>query len=251
MVFLAENQRRLVHHLQAAPLRFFVGEVSEQLRGGVDARVVVVDAVHVLGQQNGVGFDFDCAKRRRRVGREERAAAAAGEQHDAPLLKVADGVAGGVGFGKARHRNGAHVARVQAELRERILHGGAVDGGAEHPHVVGVDGVHAGGRAFAPAPDVARTDDDGHLNPFVVQALERRRDAVNLCKVKENSVFAQRFAGKFNQYALVHAIHSLKKGAAQRGVPFCFVWNYFTFSRFAAISAAKSSLRFSMPSPRS
>ena len=134
---------------------------------------------------------------------------------------MADRVARGVGFGKTGHGDGAHVARDYAEMLQRVLHGGAVDGCAEHAHVVGVDGVHAGGRTLAAAPDVARADDDGHLDAFVVQAFERFRHAANLREVEENAVFAQRLAGKLDQYAFVHAVHSLKKGAARRR-PLCF-----------------------------
>ena len=74
LVPAADRNRGSIHHLEVALLHFLIGDVAQQLRLRVHARVVVVYAVHVLGQQNRVRADFNRAQRRRRIGREERVA---------------------------------------------------------------------------------------------------------------------------------------------------------------------------------
>ena len=180
-----------------------IGEVLEQLGLRVDARIAVVDAVHVLGEQDGIRADFHGAQRGGGVRGEERVARAAGEDDDAALLQMAHSAAIGVGLAEAVHLHRGHDARGNLQPLNGVLHGDAVDGRAQHAHVVGVDGGHLRRGALTAAPDVARADDDGDLGAGLVQLADDGGHAVDLLEVEQAAVFAQRLTAELDEYALV------------------------------------------------
>ena len=95
--------------------RLLVGDLLDEARVGVLARVGAVDALHpVLGHQDRLRVDLERPQRRRGVGREERVARARGEDHDPALLEVAHGAAPDVGLGDLGDRDRGLHARVTA-----------------------------------------------------------------------------------------------------------------------------------------
>jgi hypothetical protein len=118
----------------------------------------------VRAPQHAVGFDLDGAEGGSGVGGEERVTGATGEDHDPPLLEVADGAAADVRLGDLRHVDGRlHPGRL-AEALERVLQRQRVDDRGQHAHVVGGRAVHAARARGQAAEDVAATDDDRRLN---------------------------------------------------------------------------------------
>ena len=98
--------------------RLQVRELGNQLGVRARARVAVEDALDaVLRHQDRLGVDLERAQRRRRVGREVRVAGAGGEDHDAPLLEVADRAPADVRLGDladVERREDARVGAVAA-----------------------------------------------------------------------------------------------------------------------------------------
>ena len=102
----AQRQRGRVHDREAALDRLVVGDLGDELGFGVGARIRVVDAVDaVLRHQQRVSVDLERAQGRRGIGGEERVAGAGREDHDAPLLQVADRAAADVGLGDLGDRD--------------------------------------------------------------------------------------------------------------------------------------------------
>ena len=148
-------------------------------------------AAHLGGAQDGTG-----------VGREERVAGAAGEQHHTARLEVGERHALGEGFadgghGKRRHHPGRHATgRERGIERQRVHHGG------QHAHVIGADPVDAGRRDLGAPDKVAAADHDAdltaqrhHLADLVGDTAHRRRrdaEAFRTC---------QRLAGQFQEDA--------------------------------------------------
>ena len=79
-----------------------------------------VDAVDVLGKQDRVRVNLCRAQDSARIGREERVAGAAGEDHDAALLQMPDGLAADVGLCDLVHGDGRLHAHRHAALLEAV-----------------------------------------------------------------------------------------------------------------------------------
>src|SRR3954454_10961128 len=184
VVLHAQRQRREVHDAQALLERLHVRDVVEELRVGVRARVVVVDALDaVLGHEQRLGVDLDRAQRRRGVRGEERIDGAGGEDDDAALLEVAHRAAADVGLGHLLHVDGRLHPRVDVALLQRVLELERVEHDGEHPHVVRGGAVHARGGAGDPAVDVARAQDDRDLHAAIVHALDLLGDGAQALRV--------------------------------------------------------------------
>jgi hypothetical protein len=144
------------------------------------------------------------AQRGGRVRGEVGVAGAAGEDHRATLLEVADGPPPDEGFGDRPHLDRGEEARLDAVLFERVLQGEAVDDGGQHAHVVGRRAIHAPRARREAAKDVAAADDDTGLNAqgldlgnvFRDAGGDRGIDAVGL-------VTHERLAGQLQKDALV------------------------------------------------
>ncbi len=173
VVVHAERQRCRVHHPQAALDRLVVGDVRQEGRVSVLARVDVVDALHVvLGHQYRLRVDLERSQRGGGVGREERVARAGGEDHDAALLEVAHRAPPDVGLRDLLDRDRGQHARVRRLVLERVLQRKCVQDGGEHAHVVGGRAVHPLRGALQAAVDVAAAHDDRDLHPAVGHALD-------------------------------------------------------------------------------
>ena len=171
---------------------------------GHDAGVGVEHALHpVLGHQDALRADLERAQRRRRVGREERVAGAAREDHDAPLLEVADGAAPDVRLGHLLHRDGRLHPGRQAELLERVLDRQGVQHRRDHAHVVGRRAVHADGHPLEAAEDVARAHHDGDIDAALVRLVDLARDGRDAHRVDAVGLVAhERLARELQDDAL-------------------------------------------------
>src|SRR4051812_2842076 len=183
-VLHAQRERREVHDPQAALERLHVGDVVDELRVGVLARVGGQDALDaVLGHEDRLGVDLARPQRGRGVGGEERVAGARGEDDDAPLLEVAHRAAADVGLGDLADVERRLHAGVDVELLERVLELQGVQDDREHPHVVRGRAVHALGRARDAPVDVAGPQHDRDLDAAVVHDLDLGRDRLQARRV--------------------------------------------------------------------
>ena len=132
--------------------------------GGILGRVGGVDAVDVLGQQDGVGAYLRRAQDCAGVGREEGVAGAAAKDDDAALLQMPDGLGADVGLGDLVHGDGRLYPDLHAALLEAVSHGQGVDDGREHAHMVRARALHLAAAVFDAAPEVAAADHDADLH---------------------------------------------------------------------------------------
>src|SRR2546428_13811427 len=95
--------------------------MGQALRVLVQLRIGRVDPVDLRSLDDRVGADLDGAQRARGVGCEERVAGAGGEDHNTPLLQVADRTAPDVRLGDRAHLARRKGARLQAGTPERVL----------------------------------------------------------------------------------------------------------------------------------
>ena len=138
-------------------------------------------------------------------------ARAAGKDHDAPLLEVAEGAAADVRLGQLLHADRRHDARVDALALEHVLQRQRVDDGAEHAHVVGGDAVHAGLGELRAAHDVAAADHQADAtrpcSTTATTSSARRLDRVEV--EAESLVSGEGFAGELEQDARVFQVGML------------------------------------------
>ena len=145
---------------------------------------------------------------------------------------------------------------MRAATLERVLQRDGVDHGGEHAHVIAGDTIDSLCGAADAAKDVAAADHDRDLHAHLLHDDDFVGDARERFGI--DAVFAlahERFAGKFEKDATVTRIHetglyqnSMRHGA--RGS--CLIAHapcLFFYFIYEATSAAKSSPRFSMPSP--
>ena len=74
-----------------------------------------------------------------------------------------------IGLGKFLHFDGRLYAGGDAQVFQRVLQRQRVDGGRQHPHVVGVDAIHA--YANPSAPYIARAHHDAQLDAQIIGCL--------------------------------------------------------------------------------
>ena len=148
-----------------------------------------------------IAIGFERPQRAGRVGREERAAGAAGEDHDLPGFERPDRL-----FTVESRRDGFHPDRA---LYDRLDPGGAeeitqaqrVHHGREHSHVVGVDPVHAAGAAHDAAPDVAGADDQRDFHALIRHGFDSFHNGSD--RIGVISMFLrtfERLAAEFQQH---------------------------------------------------
>ena len=169
VVFGALGDCLVVHHPQVLPPHVVVAELAVEDGVGILFGIVAEDAVHAGGLQEDFGLQFQCPLGGGRVGGDERAAGAAGQDDDPALLQVAPCPAADVRLGHAVGADGRHQPGVAAQRLQGVLQGQAVDHRGQHAHVMGrglVDARVAGGE-LRPAEDVAAADDDGDLHPVL------------------------------------------------------------------------------------
>ena len=159
---------------------------------------------------------------------------------------MAHSAAVGVRLAEARHLHRAHHAALNALTFHGVLHRDGVDRRAEHAHVIRIDGGHLRRRALTAAPDVARADHDGDFRARFVKLADHVGHTVDLLKIKQAAVVAQRFAAELDENALIlcHGVSPLrvfKKRGDACACP-CVGRNYFFI---LACSAAMSAARLS------
>ena len=161
----AQAEGGRVDDFEAALQGVLVADLGDLLGLRVDLGVGGVDAVDtVLGDEDLIGVDFECALGGHGVCGEVRKSGSGAEDDDAVLLHVPHGAAGNIGFGDLRHRDRGLHTGVDTRLFEEVLQGQAVHDGAEHAHVVGAGAVHAALGEFGSAEEVAAADDDADLD---------------------------------------------------------------------------------------
>ena len=112
--------------------------------------------------------------------------------------------------------------------------------------MIRVDGGHLRRRTLTAAPDVARADYDSDFRARLVQLANDVGHAVNLLKIKQAAMIAQRLAAELDENALIlcHGVSPLrvfKKRGDACACP-CVGRNYFFI---LACSAAMSAARLS------
>ena len=208
-MLLAERERGGVHHAEAAVHRVGVGEVVELLGGRVLLRVGGVDSVDLRRLDEDVRPDFAGAERGAGVGRKEGVAGAGGEEHDAPLLEVAQRAAVDEGLGDALAGERGHHARREAGLLDRVLEGEGVDDRREHAHVVAGAAVDAERLARRAAEDVAAAEHDRDVRAHVLDGLHlggHPRDDLRVDALPGRAV-EEDLAAELEQDALVFGWH--------------------------------------------
>ena len=206
VVVHAERGRRGVHDLEAAVQHLHVVERVEPHGVRAPARVLVVDPVDpLLGHQDRAGLDLDRPQRRGRVGREVRAAGAAGEDDHPALLEMPHRPPPDVGLGDLAHLHRGLHPRLEALALHRVLERQGVDDRGEQSHVVRGRAVEAGALGELHAPDdIAPAHDDGHVHPVVSDGLDLARHQVQHLRVDARPAGArQRLPAQFEQDAPV------------------------------------------------
>src|SRR5690606_31580334 len=154
-----------VHDLEFGRDEIHVAELFVLAGVGVRGRVPVVDAVDLGGLEQLLGADLDRTQGGGGVGREERVPGAGGEDDDAALLQVPDGPQPDVGLGELLHGDRRLDPCSDTEYLHSVAQVEDVEHRRQHPHVVGVGGVHALGGLGHATEDVAHDHDDGDLGP--------------------------------------------------------------------------------------
>ena len=117
---------------------------------------------------------------------------------------MANGFAADVGLGHFLHGDGALNPGRNTGLLEAVLEGDGIHHRGEHAHVVGGGAVHAGGRSFEAAEDIAAAHHDGQLGPFGHHAGDVLGNGLNDRWINPIALLAhQRFAAEFEEHALV------------------------------------------------
>ncbi len=179
-------------------------ELRHELGGGLDPGIGVVDAVDaVLGHQDRVRADLERTQGGCGVGREERVAGSGGEDHDPPLLEMADPAAPDVRLGHLGHADRGQDARVRPEPLQDVLECERVEERREHPGVVRRRAVHALGRRGHAAVDVPRADDDPDLDAGLLAVDDLLGDRLDARELEAELLVAhQRLAGELEQDAV-------------------------------------------------
>src|SRR5690606_8234539 len=119
-----------------------------------------------------LGLHLQGAQHRSGVGREERVAGAAGEDHQATLLEVPHHPPANVGLGERLHPDGGEHPRLDAVGLEHVLHRQGVDHGGEHSHVIRRDAIKTLLRGDRAADDVATADHQAQRDTRGVNRLD-------------------------------------------------------------------------------
>ena len=152
------------------------------------------------------------AQRRGGVGGEVGIAGAGGEDDDAALFEVADGAPPDERLGNGPHLDGARHARQHALVLERVLQRQRVDHGGEHAHVVRRRAVHALGARGKPAEQVAAADDDGGLDPELLDFGDVLGDLRGDGGIDSERLLAhQGFTGELEEYTAVGGLGHIRR----------------------------------------
>ena len=193
-----------VHDGQMAREDLVIGDVVKLHGVLVDAGIGAVNAVDVLGKENGVGVDLAGAEHGGRVRGEIGAAGAAGEEDDLALLQMLDRALAGIGLGK-----GAHLRRgLDADGNVLLLHhvgdGEAVHDRGEHAHMVGAGALHVAAAVLGAAPEVAAADDHADLHAELAAFLNRVAHAGDHIEIQTGLLLAgQSLTADLEQNAVI------------------------------------------------
>ena len=91
-----------------------------------------------------------------------------------------------IGLRNLLHGNGRLHPNRNVKLLERIRHAERIDGGGQHPHVVGAGPIHLA--AAAAAPEVASAYHDGNLDAHLDAFLDGFTDRKH--RIKINAVLS-------------------------------------------------------------
>ena len=202
LVVHAEGNRGRVHHLQPLAQDLQVGNLLELRSLGVEHRVGGVDAVDLGALEDHVRLHLHRPQGRRGIGGEVRVAGARGEDHDPALLEMPHRTAADERLGNRAHLDRRRDAGHDADVLERILQRERVDHRGQHPHVVRGRAVHAFGAGRQPAKEVAAADDDGGLDPELLDLADLFRNLRGDRRVDPERLFAhQGLTREFEQNA--------------------------------------------------
>jgi hypothetical protein len=137
-------------------------------------------------------------------------AGAAGEDDDAVVLQMVDGLPADIGLADLRDVDRTHHAGAEAFFLESALEGQGVDDGAKHPHVIA-------GRALDPdlfaqpaTVNVAGSDDDPHMDAHAFDFFDDGRHRFEFFGVEDRFVapVGEGFAGEFEDNGLIDGFHT-------------------------------------------
>ncbi len=137
VVFGALGDRLVVHHPQVLPADVVVAQLAVEDGVGVLFGVVAKTPSTRVAFKQDVGLEFQRPLGRGRVGGDEGAAGAAGEDDDPLLFQVPAGPAADIRLGHAVGADGGHQPGVAAQRLQGVLQGQAVDHRGQHAHVMG------------------------------------------------------------------------------------------------------------------
>src|SRR6185437_8414850 len=204
----AQAHRRGVHDLQFQAEHLTVVKLMEAHGIGHDARIRIVNPVHLRPLEERLGADLQRALGRTGVGGEEGGTKAGPEDDYPPLFQVADRPAGNVRLGHLPHRDRGLDPGVHAEFLEHILQREAVDHRAEHAHVVGPGPVDATLGQFPPAEHVPAADNRRDLYPVLDDGDDLPGDALDHARGDaQGFVAGEGLAGQLDHDAVPGAVH--------------------------------------------
>src|SRR5581483_3630962 len=227
----AQRERGGVHHAQVLRDRLVEADPGVALRARIVLRIGRVDAVHLGRLDDDLRAHLAAAQRRRRVRGEEGVAGARGEDHDLPLLQVADRLAADVGLHHLLDVERRERAACKAGAAHRVLQRQGVHDRGQHSHVVGRGPVHPRRARRHAAEDVPAADHHPDLQTHPRHRGDLGDDALDRLPVDAERILAhQGFPRQLEEDPFV-----LRRQCA--------------FPACAITSAAKSADFFSMPSP--
>ena len=166
--------------------------------------VLVVDAVHLGGLDDGIALQFHAAQGGGGVGGEIGVAGTGGADDHTALFQMAHGAATDEGLAHFLHVDGGQNAGGVAEFFQHVLHGQGIEHRGQHAHIVGGGTFHALGGTGKAAEDVAAADDQGKFHAHVEQSADLLADGAHGFGVDTGFLLSgQGLAAQLEQHALV------------------------------------------------
>ena len=203
-VLAGKREGGRIHDLQITFDRLLVGQAVIADGLWVLLGIGAVDAVDVGGLQHRLGADFGGPQHRRGVGREERIAGAAGEQHHPVLAEMPQRPPPLVGLADLRHRHRRHRPRRAAGRLDRGFERERVHDGGEHAHQIAGHARDALLGHLHAAKDIAAADDNSDADAQRLGGDEIGGDALERWLMDAEAVRAhQGLAGDLDDHASV------------------------------------------------
>ncbi len=126
--------------------------------------ILVINAVHLGGLDDGVALQLHAAQGGRGVSGEIGVACACGADDHAALFHVPEGTAADKGLAYLLHGDGRKDAGGIAELFQLVLHCQGIHHRGQHAHIVSRGSFHAPCRTGKPPENVAAAYNKSHLD---------------------------------------------------------------------------------------